>query len=454
MQKQNNNLNENKITLKRIIPFALFGLYVLLIHVFGYELIGDDGVVCSALKPTLLEEFSVLERSYVGWSSRILINPIIWILYHFDIKVWGMANILIICIIFVLVKKLSGVCGHYTEDKIVLFVMLMFPYEVLCDTGWVSTSVSYFWPLAAGLFSCMPIVRYLDGKKTNIIYSFFVCISTVFATNKEELSLTLLIVFLYFVCLTVKNKKIQPLFVIQFFIALTSVLYHLQYTGNDARYDFFSMGLELSVFEKGIVGFVSTINHLFYGYDYLFICFSVIVSTLMFFIEKKWIYRFISLIPTMICIVSIVVGLNLSGGLIDSKALNKYVFPVRVEINNFQKYDYNKVILPLVISIVGLCCLAIGIYRIIRNITQYLSILIILAAGFIGRMTVGFSGNGYGDYARTYIIFYYVLIVSLIFLFNCVKQEITKKDMKKIDILCIVLSIIAMVKCMFGLCII
>lgn len=184
-----------KIFKKKYVPYIIYGLVVGAFILVGYELFGDDVNVREKLMPGFIEELESLSRSYVGWSSRIFINPPIWIIMHFPIWVWGSITIFLAVYIFWGIDRLFFKNEDIKVTYVMLMLLVLLPMEALCDVGWIVTSMTYIWPFAAAVGSCFSIRWFMDGNRIKWQHALFLCFCTIYATNKEELSVMLLLIF-------------------------------------------------------------------------------------------------------------------------------------------------------------------------------------------------------------------------------------------------------------------
>ena len=74
-------VNKKPINAKIIsrIPYLVVFAVMIFIHIKGYKYFYDDVDVSENMADTLLETLKTLRKTYQGWSSRTLINPLIWI---------------------------------------------------------------------------------------------------------------------------------------------------------------------------------------------------------------------------------------------------------------------------------------------------------------------------------------------------------------------------------------
>ncbi len=414
-----------------IFVCLLYFIILLLYHVLGYESYGDDVEVVQNLKPTITEELLHARASFTGWSSRFIINPLIWVLFHFDIKVWGICNIAMMLLGLYCVMIFSSACKEKENVWLALALVLLFPFEIITDVGWVVTSVTYMWPLVSGLLSCFTIRDYFtNGKKCNK-YWIPICIATLFAVNKEELSVTLAVIFLFMSIVSIKDKKIMPLIYVQMIIAVSSVAGHLLSGNNEMRYAVYSGADDLSLADKIIMGFISTLHHLFFSRNYLFICFCVLLCLQCCLSGQKMVVRILSLIPVMITVLSAGTGVYL------------------MVLKQCKDYHDVKLITPVIIAALGIVCIMICLYELLGNTMRYWMIFVSLAAGFAGRMTVGFSGKGFGAFERTYTFLYYIIILTLVAVLVTGEHKLTDEKRKIMDTALFLMCILSVMRCVF-----
>lgn len=414
-----------------IFVFLLYLIILVFYHVLGYESYGDDMSVVQNLKPTMAEELLHARDSFAGWSSRFIINPLIWILFHFDIKVWGICNIAMMLIGLYCVIIFSGVWKEKGNMWLVLAIVLLFPFEIITDVGWVVTSVTYMWPLTLGLLSCFTIRDYFTNEKKCNKYWIPICIATLFAVNKEELSVTLAVIFLFVLIVSIKERKIVPVIYAQTFIAVSSVVGHLLSGDNEMRYAVYSGAGDLSLADKLIMGFVSTLHHLFFDRNYLFICFCVLLCLQCFLSEQKIIVRILSLIPVMITVISAGTGAYLA------------------VLKQCKDYRNVRLVAPIIVATLGIVCIMICLYELLGNTLQYWMIFVSLAAGFAGRMTVGFSGRGFDAFERTYTFLYYIIILTLAFVLANGKWKLDDGKRKIMNTTLLLMCIVSVIRCVF-----
>lgn len=396
---------------KHYIPYIIYGLIFGAFILAGYEMFGDDFNVREKLMPDLLQELYRISRSYVGWSSRIFINPPIWLIMHFPIWVWGSITTLLAVYIFWGIDRLLFQNKDMKATYVMLLLLAMLPMEAFCDVGWVVTSMTYIWPFAAAIASCFSIRRFIDGKKIKWQQSLCLCLCTIYAANKEELSVMLFLIFGTFFIISAKKKKINKTIFLQTVISLLSLLFHMLSGGNAERYESFGKYND-TFYDKLEIGLTQTALRLFLKYDYMCLAFCWVLMLIIFIKYKNVLVRAISVIPVTAWISGAFGALVLSDGSIDAAAYDKQLFCYGLSVSR-GKYTHPMAWIMLLCSIIVMLALVYTAMKCAPDKKTALLSFLLLAAAYGGRATTGFANSGWGLYARTYIFMYYVFVILM-----------------------------------------
>lgn len=439
--KKEEKLSKIKSTGIRVLPYLIYFAIILFYHICGYQMDSDDRYVTSILSPSLKEELSgLVKRSCEGWSSRVLINPPIWILLHLDIRVWGVLDILVLMLGFWCVLRFCNPDrSNDNNNMIILGIVLMFPFDNFQEVGWVVTSVSYAWPLVAALLACMTVKHFFEHQKNSWWSLVPMCLLTAFAVNKEELSVTLTVIFLYTVFLSIREKRPDGVISVQSVIAISGIFFHLFNAGNQGRSSVFTEETHMTGVDKLCMGFVSTLHHLFFDEErnYFFLCMCILICIVTCMIQTKQWVKTISVMPLLLCAVSMITG----------------VFSDAVECDTWRD---PQLILPVILALFGVTSILICMYHILQEKQNFLTVFMLLLAGFAGRMTVGFSGIGLSAFIRTYTFLYYIILGVVARLVIKCEDDSAVSVKKKILLNRVILwlAIISIVRAVFALAIV
>lgn len=403
------------------MPCLLYMICIIVFHT-AYKCTGDDAdLIANILKPTIMDELSSVVYNFNSWSSRVLVNLPIHILLHLDYKVWLVVEIFLYFVIF---KTLSFIFirENKTKNNYILFGLLMlFPFNYALTAGWITTTMTYIWPLAFSLWSCTTIKSIFEGRKYKWYHYIVFFFTTLYGSNQEQLSVILTIVFVITTMLLVKSKKITPMIIMQTIICVGNLMLHMLAPGNSNRSQVeaaarFPDYNTLSIMDKLELGFSSSLYEFFFTANFLVFFMGIIIAVLIFMKTNNWFYRLIGLVPF------------LSQGFfgcfcneILEKRLHIAIFVNRMhssgtidEANYYSWQSYYAIVLLFAISI----CLIVSLYIIFGNTTKSIYAIGLLFAGLGARMVVAFSPTIWVSSNRTFIVMYFVFIGITTMLIN------------------------------------
>lgn len=433
-----------KIQIKNYIPYIIYGLMFGTFILAGYEMLGDDINVKENLMPDLMEELENMSRSYVGWSSRIFINPPIWLIMHFPIWVWGSITTLLAVYIFWGIDRLLFKNEALKATYIMLLLFALLPMEAFCDVGWVVTSMTYIWPFAAAVCSCFSIRWFIDGKKIKWQHSMFLCLCTIYAANKEEISVMLLLIFGVFFIISAKEKKLNITILFQTVISVVSLLFHMFSGGNADRYQN-KNSYNDTFYDKLEIGLTQTPLRLFLKYDYMCLVFCSILMLIIFIKYKSVLVRAISVIPVAAWILGGIGAFFLSGGTIETAAYDTPLFCYGLSVSR-GKYTHPMAWIMLLCSIIVMLVLVYTAMKCAPDKKTALLSFLLLAAAYGGRATTGFANFGWGLYARTYIFMYYVFVILMAAYIQAVMKDMPDKKTNRIMRCLVIFALVGVFK--------
>lgn len=417
-----------------VLPYIIFGIVMIFYHVAGYEVLYDDIIVADKMPDAFSELISNLDvLAYENWSSRVLINPLIWIVSFFGVRVWMVLDILVMLFVFWGINRLllKGKDVKYTY--ITLLVFLCYPFYIDVTAGWIVTTMTYLWPFAAAIAACFPIRNYFDDKKTGILQAIISIILTLYATNKEELSVMMFVVFLTMLVISVKEKKVSYCFLLQWLVSAGELLFHFLSPNNRVRA--VSKGGSFSVLDKLELGFSASIVHLFDNFSFmtLWTCIFLFLGVCILYSKcSKKLYKFISIIIS---------GIPLAVWIINCFGEDKQMFGLyNRNIYSFEfggplfvsegKYNSLSAWLSLLVAIILIACVIASVVFIFGRNKKTILLISLLAGGFGGRMTVGFGEYGWMLYSRTFTFFYFAIVILILLIsYECInKLKARKRD--------------------------
>lgn len=416
----------NKIMKFKYMPYIIYMIALLILHT-QYSCYSDDIGVMVKLQPTLKDEINNLSASYAGWSSRILINPLIFIMAHFDIHVWMILDVLFLTIIAILFTRLLFGIIDFESACITVLVMLIYPINICFEVGWMVTSMTYVWPSVFALLACMAIRKDMDGDRIRIFEGILYCMAIVYAANIEGLSVMLCIIYMSYLVGGIIRKRFNPVIFLQLILSVCGFMWHLLSTDNQDR---MSGQEKVSFFDKIEIGFTNTAARLFFDPNYMIICFVVFLAICMWITGNKRKNTGVAL--------AITVGVTqFMLGKIIPVILGKNYYP-NAFFNYFLKKGsiadgkYNNIISWLFllgcIIILGMIVVCIFSYFDTR---QAVLILVILVAGFAARMVVSYAHGRWIYHQRTYYSVYLAVAAAMLAIYIQLGKENKRKIIMK-----------------------
>ena len=377
----------------KILVYIYFVVVTAFMHIASFEFYGDDNAVRNVLWDNIWEEIKHLDEICVGWSARYIINPFIHIMMHFEYKVWFVLEMIFFVLIFQLIKKHVIKSDRVSHLFILAAMMCTLTFLDYYEIGWIVSTITYIWVSLAFMVSCTTIIKYQKDEPIKWYQAIGYIILTVFAENKEEITVMGMIIFAVAIFMSVKNKKKYALLIVQFCIAAINFLSHLVSPNNQERHDIktFKGTPEYTFFDNVSIGVSSTIKHIVFEYNYAFLCLVIILILVVWFTTKKLIPRIASFIPLVLWFMTWI--------------------PAEFD------YFYGSCCVgprAIITSIIGACALlsvCVCIYYIYGRSDKTIWLITMFVAAVVGRMVIGFANTGWQRYERTYTFLYFVMII-------------------------------------------
>lgn len=403
------------------MPCVIYMIVIIIFHT-AYKCTGDDqALIESTLKPTIWDEFSSVVYNFTSWSSRVLVNLPIHIMLHLDYKVWLIMDIVLFYVIYRSLSYIFIKNNKTTNNYILLGLLLLFPFNYALTAGWVTTTMTYIWPLALALFSCTTIRKVYDEQKFRWYHYILFFITTIYSANQEQLSVVLTIVFGITVIVLVSEKKTSILIIMQAILSLGNLILHMLAPGNanrsvtEASVRFPDYGT-MSLIDKLELGFSASLYEFFYTVNFLVLIMGAILVVLVFMKTKNWLYR---LIGSALFLSHGFFGFFCNGIL--ERRFQIGVFINRLhssgtldESNYYSWKSYYPIVFLFVVSI----CLIVSLYIVFGNTKKSLYAIGLLFAGLGARMVVAFSPTIWVSSSRTFIIMIFAFTGITVMLAN------------------------------------
>lgn len=422
------------------LPFFLLGLF-LLPFFLTRPFTGDDLIMFLPMKENYsLWDYTVMR--YETWSSRHVIEVVLYYLVH-HFEVWAVLNT--ICSVFCcwLLGELWG-AQFKGKNWILLATFLCYPMVEMSSAGWIATTTNYWWVLTFFLFQMLLLKKCLLQQRVS--KSFYIGqLITVFYTVNQEQSAVLLfcsfilaMIYIYFsdhlitkkIQLSPKEpyeistilKKMCPILV----ISGISVLHHLTCPGNAVRSGihgdlFFSVHSELSILEKLELGFTSTnFEFLLRYYLVIFVLFFFFL-TISFVRNNNRVFRCVQIMTCCFTVLFLNMTPELYNQVVSHSALTETSTGVLLS-------ESSELLLPSLMLVVSYVVIGFAVYFIFEDHKKGTLFVIMLLAGYLSRIIMGFSPTIWISHNRTFIFMHFTYLILQLFLY----EELYKIENKKL----------------------
>jgi hypothetical protein len=403
---------KNKKKLVSLIPMLVFFAVMLLLH-SRYQCANDDqSLILYTLKPSVWQEFSSIAHNFTSWSSRVLVNLPIHIILHFDYRVWLVIELLAW---FVIVTGISYtfVDNERPEKNIaVCSLVLLFPLDSVTSAGWVTTTMTYIWPMAAGVIA-LTAIRFTQGEKKGRWYHYIMYAAfTIYGANQEQMSVFLFLVLGAYTVYTVFTKNVKPLIVMELVLTFANLMFHMLTPGNSVR-NADSMSVyfpdygRLSAIDKLEMGFSSTMSMAVFEEKKYLLILMLVLAAVVLQKHKNPLYRIMGVAPFLMELFAVgLKKLGIIAGVSNIGMIN--------EMNYYRWQIYIPVGIMFAIGVMTV----IALYLAFGDSFKSVLAIAMLVGGLAARMVVAFSSTVWASGNRTFTVFCFTLIFITVMLVN------------------------------------
>lgn len=393
---------------KKYVYYVCLFIFVFALHLFMRPGEADDLWFINNYTGNPL---SFAYMRYMQWSSRFLIEMVLVFIASLPLIVWKVLDTLMIVLLFYSGNKLLNIKNR----KILIFeifLIMILPWKVFGETGWIATTLNYTWPITLGFYGFSILLE----EKTNFlkqIISFF-CI--IFACNQEQMCCVMLAFIIICFCIRTFQKKNNKVFLIPFIICILMGVLHIICPGNSMRQisemqTWYPAYQNFDVLDKISIGIISTVTAILFDFRIIYIAF---IGMLILYIKYLPLNKKLSYIIQFILVCFIFINIYP----FDSTQLMFYSKAQESIVITFMNSVLPVLLFSLLISIV--------IYLILKTKNKYNYMFVLLfLSGICSRLILGFSPTVYASGKRTVIYFYIVCYLLTIFIMKtiCIIKE-------------------------------
>lgn len=381
---------------------------------------------------------------YYTWSSRVIIEFTLCLVLKISKYLWILLEVLMVTLIGYSISKIFTKDNNKQNNLMLISMILIYPYTIMYQTGWASTTINYMWPLATGLFALIPIKKIWNNEKISFWEYPLYTISLLFAGNQEQSSAILVCFYLIFtIIITVRDKKVKPYMIFQSILILASIIFILSCPGNYVRQQdemrrFIDFEM-LTFLDKFVLGFTSTFGEIIKNQDLVYTLLTALLAIYVFSNYKEKLYRIVALVP-LISILALGHLSPITFGIFPE--LETFYELITVEdviltVENCNELYYT---LPIIFAFANFICIGMSILLLTKKYSHNLPLLIYLA-GLASRIIIAFSPTVFVSQTRTMIFLDFAMIIISYIIW----QMLDKKD-KKVNFVSTCINIMAVLQ--------
>ncbi len=368
---------------------------------------------------------------YFSWTSRLLLEITECFVLRVSKYLWILIESLMVALAGYSISRLFIKKEERAQNNaMLLFMLLLYPFNSMNGSGWATTTIVYMWPLATCLFALIPIRKIWDGEKIKFWEYPLYSLALLFAANQEQTSAILLGTYILFtIFMIIKNKKIHPYMIVQTVLAIASIVFILTCPGNYVRKSQEAVRLfkdfeMYNLLDKISLGLTSTMGIIIEKRNLVYTILSLMVAVYVWTTYKEKTYRVVSIIP-ILTIAFLGIFQNVTNTIFPYfGSTREFVIEERVMLAASNSNSLVNVI-PFLLACTNFICLGLSILLIFKNLKNNMAILVFLV-GLASKIILGFSPTVFSSAERSTIFFEFAMIIVTFLIW----QEFTKKTEK------------------------
>lgn len=394
---------------KAYAPFFLVAAVGLVYHLLMRPMGGDDIFFSEATKGVTLWEY--LSHRYLNWTSRVVSEFILVNVIQVPI-VWRVIDFLMFATFPIIFARLFGDSGLMRWCA--AGAVLIFPFHDMGTAGWITTTVTHFWPLWGIFFVGLLIKKMAMEQRIHPAEAVLGVLACIMTGSHEQYAVIMVVLFvLYGVYLWQQKKKpaCLPLFIALALVVAASLLVIVFCPGNAGRnavsladlpiYATFGFG------DKLYLGLLSIERVFIANADAVFFVVILIWTMLVYLKTNDYKKTLISGVPLLILFGQTVVRTAYPG------LSGLFVMPEQI-----LEWSWSELStwIPMVYLVLAVAAMIYALYQLFgENLYEYICVLILLGCGFGAGMVLGFMATIYVSGERVYAPLYAILLFVTLF---------------------------------------
>ncbi len=389
---------------REALPLLLAAAAGLLYHLLMKPMGGDDVFFAEALRGSSLLEY--LSHRYLHWTSRVVSEFILVLVIQAPL-LWRVIDFLMFASFPLLFARLF-------DDSLLMrwcgaAAVLLFPFHDMGTAGWITTTVTHFWPLWGIFFVALLLKKLWKGEriyKAEAILGVPVCIMTG-SHEQYAVILAVLLVLAGIRFLIRKEKPLHPVvFAVLAAVTVLSLAVIALCPGNAGRnavsladlpvYETFGFG------DKLYLGLLSIERVFLANADLLFCVTSLVWTSLVCLKTGDFKKTLLSSGPLFVLFGQTVARTAYPG------LSGLFVMPGQILEWSWGEFS---TWIPMVYLAVSAASMIYALYQLFgENLYEYGCVLILLGCGFGAGMVLGFMATIYVSGERVYAPLYAILL--------------------------------------------
>ena len=403
----------NKLKNRRMQCFLVLAgmLFIqMVMHMNVDSIFQDDWVFMNALNDQNMAQY--LAGRWNTWSSRLVIESVLAVLTH-SIWAFRVLDSLAMVLLAYSLCRLAGCEERPGMMMLAACLVTTIPFAILRSTGWMATSLNYYWPLACTAGALIPLADALWRRKTSRIWQVAAVLLAIYGANQEQTSAVIAGGSLVFgAALYIRDKAVSPAIAAVFFIGALQLVMHLTCPGNAIRAEQSVAVVNLrdyaqfSLVDKLSIGLTGTTALMIYTYNPMLLCCGALVGATITARRRGVAAHLLVLTASPFVLRAFLAYFtqkmsSLAG--VNSLFLSMYSYALRLGPEGIGELG-RMIMMFMTIFVLGL--MALALYLSIGHRPLSAAAVMIFAIGFAARMALSFSPTVVESGERTMLPLY------------------------------------------------
>ncbi len=290
-------------------------------------------------------------------------------------------------------------------------VTVLFPFAIMSETGWLTTSVVYIVPASVAMLAAIGIRKMYDEEIHGIVDWLLFGALLYAGTGHEQISALMAGLMILIFLNKVIHKKISFPLLLFTMISLIQLFRAATWPANTKRVmsetaAYFPNHPSLGLIDKLLLAFNHTMQHVFIGASMTLTVLACLVAAAVWKTHKDKFYRFLAILPVLISF-GFRLGVTYFPGQFHTVNLD---FQTNIDLSNFR----NPILyISFGIVIWYICNMMINLYLVYGRSFASLFYAALFFGAVCTRMIMGLSASLYASGYRTALVMYLSFIILM-----------------------------------------